>query len=93
MSTEFKRSDCAICRQPMESDALRVGAGKCPACADAARRRTGTVLRHWTTNDSAFMGKAKTTTAEAGDWGLADGRRRNLVVSKLKSLSIGVGAL
>jgi len=49
------------------------------------------VLRHWTTNGSAFIGKATTTTV-MGDWGLADGRQRNLVASRLKSLSIGVGA-
>jgi hypothetical protein len=51
------------------------------------------VLRHWTTNGSTFIGKATTTTTEVGDWGLADGRQRNLVASRLKSLSIGVGAL
>lgn len=76
----------------MESGVLEVGARSCGACAATARRRAGTVLRHWTTNGPAFIGKA-TTTTEIGDWGLADGRQRNLVASRLKSLSSGVGAL
>jgi hypothetical protein len=93
MATEFKRSKCAICGRPTESDVLKDGTRSCRACAAVAQRRAGTVLRHWTTNGSAFIGKATTTTTEVGDWGLADGRQRNLVASRLKSLSIGVGAL
>jgi hypothetical protein len=93
MGIEFKRSICAVCRQSMESDVLQEPARTCRACTAAARPRAGTLLRHWTTNGSAFMGKATTTTREAGDWGLADGRQRNLVASRLKSISIGVGAL
>lgn len=77
----------------MKSDVLEDGAGTCTACSASTRRRAGTVLRHWTTNGLAFMGKATTTTTEMGDWGLADGRQRNLVASKLKSLSSAVGAL
>jgi hypothetical protein len=95
MGTEFKRSNCAVCGQPMESDVLEDGANgtrSCRACAAAARRRAGTVLRHWTTNGLVFKGRA-TTTSEMGDWGLADGRQRNLVAARLKSLSSGVGAL
>lgn len=96
MCTEFKRSTCATCGRPMGSDVLKDGTNGtrgCRACADAARRRAGTVLRHWTTDSLAFRGKAATTTSEMGDWGLADGRRRNLVAARLKSLSSGVGAL
>jgi hypothetical protein len=77
----------------MGSDVLKDGNKSCGACVATARRRTGTVLRHWTTNGLAFMGKATTTTTEMGDWGLAHGRQRNLVASKLRSLSNGVGAL
>jgi len=54
--------------------------------------RSGRILRHWTTNDQVFMGKATTTVSEVGDWGLADGRRRNLIASRLKSLAGKVGA-
>jgi hypothetical protein len=50
------------------------------------------VLRHWTTNGPAFVGKA-TTAAVVGDWGLAGSRRISLIGSKLKSLASGVGAL
>jgi hypothetical protein len=92
MSTAFKGSNCAICGQPTESDAFKYEARGCGACAAATRRSAGTVLRHWTTNGSAFIGKATTATTEAGDWGLADARQRNLVASRLKALSIGVGA-
>ncbi len=76
----------------MDSDVLQDRVRTCEACALSARRRTGTVLRHWTTNGPAFVGKA-TTTAVAGDWGLADSRRISLIASKLKSLASGVGAL
>jgi hypothetical protein len=78
----------------MESDVLNDGTtGSCGACAVTAQRRSGAVLRHWTTNDSAFMGKASTRPTEAGDWGLAAGRQRNLVAAKLSSLSSGAGAV
>jgi hypothetical protein len=93
MGTVSKRSNCSICGRPTESDVLQYGTRSCGACAAAAQRRAGTVLRHWTTNGSAFIGKATTATTEAGDWGLANGRQRNLVASRLKALSIGVGAL
>jgi hypothetical protein len=94
MGTEIKRSKCAVCGRPMETDVLEDGTSRgCGACAATAQRRAGTVLRHWTTNDSAFMGKASTRPTEAGDWGLAAGRQRNLVAAKLSSLSGGVGAL
>jgi hypothetical protein len=56
------------------------------ASAQSDRPRAGRILRHWTTNDLVFMGKA-TTTASEMDWGLADARKRNLIASKLKSLS------
>ena len=59
--------------------------------APSARPRAGTILRHWTTNDLVFMGKATTTASDMGDWGLADARRRNLIASKLKSLAGGAG--
>ena len=88
MGTEFKRADCATFRRPTESDVLRNGSRTA-----AARRRAGSVLRHWTTNGSVFMGKATTTTTDAADWGLADSRQLNVLASRLKSLSTGVGAL
>jgi len=64
---------------------------------DAAGRgpsiRDGRTLRHWTTNHLESMGKATTTASGAGDWGLADGRQRNLVATRLKSLAGRPGAL
>jgi hypothetical protein len=53
--------------------------------------RSGRILRHWTTNALVFMGKATTKTSNVGDWGLAHGRRLNLIGSKLKSLAGGAG--
>jgi hypothetical protein len=61
--------------------------------APSDRPRTGTVLRHWTTDDLVFMGKATTTSSAMADWGLADARKRNLIASKLKSLAGRAGAL
>jgi len=62
-----------------------------PGREGSVRARAGRTLRHWTTNDLAFMGKATTTASGSGDWGLADARRRNLVASKLRSFAAGVG--
>ena len=76
----------------MDSDGLQDQVGTCEACAASVRRRKATVLRDWTINGPAFVGKA-TTAAEVGDWGLADSRRISLIGSKLKSLASGVGAL
>jgi CxxC motif-containing protein (DUF1111 family) len=56
------------------------------------RDRAGRTLRHWTTNPLASVGKATTTAAGGGDWGLADGRQRNLVASKLRSFARAVGS-
>jgi hypothetical protein len=53
----------------------------------SGRKRSGTVLRHWTTNVVAFKGKATATRSEAMDWGLAAGRKLRLVASHLKFLS------
>jgi hypothetical protein len=92
MATEFKRLSCAICGHPLDSDGLQDQVRTCEACAASAWRRKGTVLRHWTTNGPAFVGKA-TTAAVVGDRGLADSRRISLIGSKLKSLASGVGAL
>ena len=55
--------------------------------------RAGRILRHWTTNHLESVGKATTTPSGAGDWGLAEGRQRNLVASRLKSLARRTGAL
>lgn len=92
MASEFKRPHCAMCGHPLDSDGLQDRVGTCEACAASARRRKGTVLRHWTTNGLAFVGKA-TTAAVVGDWDLAGSRRISLIASKLKSLASGVGAL
>jgi hypothetical protein len=56
-------------------------------------RRPERILRHWTTNSRVFLGKTTTRSSEAGDWGLADSRRVNLLASKLKSLVGPAGAL
>lgn len=56
-----------------------------------ASSRSGRILRHWTTNDQVLVGKATTSASRAGDWGLADSRKRNLIASKLKSLAAGTG--
>ena len=94
MATEFERLrlHCTICGHLLGYDGFQYPVRTCEACAASARRRKGTVLRHWTTNGPAFMGKA-TTAAVVGDWGLADSRQTNLIASKLKSLASGVGAL
>jgi hypothetical protein len=77
----------------MAMDAVRFdGSSSSRDRAPSVRARAGRTLRHWTTNDLAFVGKATTTASEPGDWGLADGRQRNLVASRLKSLARGVGA-
>jgi hypothetical protein len=55
--------------------------------------RSGRVLRHWTTDHIASVGKTTTTSSGSGDWGLAEGRQRNLVASRLKSLAGRIGAL
>lgn len=73
------------------SNTLRESTATVNATSD--RPRAGTVLRHWTTNDLVFMGKATTTSSEMADWGLANGRKRNLVASKLKSLAGRAGTL
>lgn len=57
----------------------------------AAPRPGETVLRHWTTDVLALQGPTR-AAGNAGDWGLADSRRRNLLGSKLKSLSRGIAA-
>ena len=64
-----------------------------PGGGPSVRSRPGRVLRHWTTNHLESVGKATTRASEAGDWGLADGRQRNLVASRLKSLAGRQGAL
>ncbi len=53
----------------------------------SVRARAGLTLRHWTTNHLESVGKTTTTASGTGDWGLADGRERNLVASRLKSLA------
>jgi len=58
MATEFKRLHCAICGHPLDSDGLQDRVGTYEACAASARRRKGTVLRHWTTSGPAFVGKS-----------------------------------
>ena len=63
-----------------------------PAREPSVRSRAGRTLRHWTT-DLAFVGDTTTTASGADDWGLADGRQRNLLASRLKSLAGRVGAL
>ena len=47
----------------------------------------------WRTNHLESVGKATTRASGAGDWGLADGRQRNLMASRLKSLAGRIGAL
>jgi len=49
-------------------------------------RNAGTLLRYWTTDPLAFMGKATTTAPGASDWGVADGRRLRSLATRLGSL-------
>jgi len=69
------------------------GAMEAPGRGPSVRSRAGRVLRHWTTNHLESVGKATTMASGAGDWGLADGRQRRLVASRLKSVAGGIGAL
>jgi len=69
------------------------GAMNDPGRGPSVRARAGRTLRHWTTNHLESVGKTTTTTSGAGDWGLADGRQRNLVASRLKSLVGRIGSL
>jgi hypothetical protein len=90
-NTDFEQSKCAACGASVEADGFR-GGDRCEACAGRAARpstrpRSGTILRHWTTNVGALRGNATATRSDASDWGLADARRRNLLASKLKSLA------
>jgi hypothetical protein len=59
--------------------------------SNRVRSRSGKVLRHWTTNDLDFVGKA-TTTRSVSDGGLADARRLRLVASELKAFAREAGA-
>jgi hypothetical protein len=81
----------------MDANGGQGGVKNCGNCAAQAvmpvRREAGRVLRHWTTNVLAFRGKTTLAGSDSADWGLADSRRLNLLASKLKSLSSGVGAL
>jgi hypothetical protein len=86
MENKLRESSCESCG-PIRHDELCRSLDRPPS----VRSRSGRILRHWTTNDLVFMGKA-TTTAEKGDWGLADARRRNLIASKLKLFASGAGA-
>jgi hypothetical protein len=49
-------------------------------------RNAGTVLRYWTTDPLALMGKSTTTAEGSTDWGVADGRTLRVVATKLRSL-------
>lgn len=50
------------------------------------RRDAGRVLRYWTTDAFAFMGKNTTTAPGSTDWGVADGRTLRVVAARLRSL-------
>jgi hypothetical protein len=82
----------------MDANGRQGGIKNCGNCAGQAgmppvRPGAGRVLRHWTTNVLAFRGKTTLAASDGADWGLADSRRLNLLASKLKSLSSGVGSL
>ena len=49
-------------------------------------RNAGTVLRYWTTDPIALIGKATTTALGASDWGVAEGRTLRSVATRLRSL-------
>lgn len=49
-------------------------------------RNAGKVLRYWTTDPLAFMGKDTTTAPGSTDWGVADGRTLRVVATRLRSL-------
>jgi hypothetical protein len=48
--------------------------------------RLGVTLRHWTTNTALFVGERNQPSLSSADHALADGRSRNLLVSKLRRL-------
>ena len=50
------------------------------------RRNAGTVLRYWTTDPLALMGKATTTAQGSTDWGVADGRELRSVATRLRAI-------
>jgi hypothetical protein len=50
------------------------------------RRNAGTVLRYWTADTLAFMGKGTTTATGAADWGVAAGRKLRILATRLESL-------
>ena len=60
------------------------GAMDAPGRGPSVRARVGRTLRHWTTNHLESVGKTTTTASGTGDWGLADGRRRNLVAVEIE---------
>ena len=82
----------------MDASSRQVGFKYCGTCAALAGMpsdppRGGRVLRHWTTNALEISGKTTMAGNDSADWGLAESRRFNLVVSRLQSLASGVGAL
>jgi hypothetical protein len=98
VGNKVRPSNCERCGTAIDTRVSQDGTAKCDICtsldrAPSVRSTSGRILRHWTTNDLVFMGKATTTASEVGDWGLADARRLNLIASKLKSLAGRAGAL
>ena len=92
MGNKLRQSDSGSFDQAMDETVRFDGSASLQDRTPSVRARAGRTLRHWTTDGLAFVGKATTTAFEPGDWGLADGRQRNLVASRLKSLIREVGA-
>lgn len=92
MTIQKEPTTCVSCGRASEAISGGVRACRCASReTPATPPRAETVLRHWTTDVEALRGPTR-AGGSAGDWGLADSRRRNLLGSKLKSLSSGIGA-
>ena len=92
MGTKDRQLDWETSGRAMDAAVGGGAAASAPGREPSVRARAGRILRHWTTNGLASTGKATTTASGAGDWGLADGRQRNLVASKLRSFASGTGS-